>query len=94
MTSGDQDLQQLGRAAWGAVHDHGAFRRDFPDEEYFEEVGREVVQAQVNFARGSAPVGPDCRDGKHPACDGRALDAITDNITTCGCACHQEAIAA
>lgn len=36
------------------------------------------------------PTGPDCRDGKHPACDGRALDEHTDNITNCTCACHTE----
>lgn len=36
------------------------------------------------------PIGPDCHDGKHRACDGRALDETTDEITTCNCACHKE----
>ena len=34
------------------------------------------------------PIGPDCRAGKHPACDGRALDEATDDITDCTCHCH------
>ena len=33
-------------------------------------------------------IGPDCRAGKHPACDGRALDEATDDITDCACTCH------
>jgi len=37
------------------------------------------------------PVGPDCRDGKHDACDGRALDEHTDDVTACSCACHAAA---
>ncbi len=36
------------------------------------------------------PIGPDCHDGKHRACDGRALDETTDDITTCDCTCHKE----
>lgn len=36
------------------------------------------------------PTGPDCRDGKHGACDGRALDEHTDDITDCRCDCHQQ----
>lgn len=36
------------------------------------------------------PTGPDCRDSKHPACDGRALDEHTDNITACTCSCHSQ----
>ena len=35
----------LGRVAWEAVHEHGAFRRDFPDVEYFEAVGVSVRAA-------------------------------------------------
>lgn len=35
-------------------------------------------------------IGPDCRDGKHPACDGRALDTDTDEITDCECGCHRD----
>ena len=35
-------------------------------------------------------IGPDCRDGKHPACDGRAWDDTTDDMTTCTCTCHEE----
>lgn len=38
-----QQVTQLGRAAWAAVHEHGAFRRDFPDEEYYEAVGTAVL---------------------------------------------------
>lgn len=34
------------------------------------------------------PIGPDCRDGKHPACDGRALNT-DDDITDCECDCHK-----
>lgn len=32
--------------------------------------------------------GPDCRDGKHPACDGRAWDNDVDALANCGCTCH------
>lgn len=34
------------------------------------------------------PLNPDCRDGKHPACRGDALDDDTDTITDCQCPCH------
>ncbi len=38
----------------------------------------------------SVHIGPDCRDGKHPACDGRAWDNETDQPADCGCTCHGE----
>ncbi len=31
---------------------------------------------------------PDCRDGKHRACDGSGWDTTTDAPTTCRCPCH------
>lgn len=38
------------------------------------------------------PIGPDCREGKHIACDGRALRAIDDEIVDCACCArgHEE----
>ena len=36
----------------------------------------------------SPAIGPDCQADKHRACDGRALDEATDEITRCQCACH------
>lgn len=38
------------------------------------------------------PVGPDCRDGKHPACDGLALDEHIDQIVACECPCHWDTL--
>lgn len=38
----------------------------------------------------TAHIGPDCRDGKHPACDGRAWNNETDQPADCGCTCHKE----
>lgn len=37
--------------------------------------------------------GPDCRDGKHPACDGRAWDDASDEVAACACRCHEKAAA-
>lgn len=37
-------------------------------------------------------IGPDCAAGKHPACDGRAWDDETDDITTCDCPCHWDTL--
>lgn len=34
--------------------------------------------------------GPDCRDNKHRACDGSALDEVTDWIIECQCPCHNK----
>ena len=42
---GEPSDADLGQAAWEAVHDHGAFRRDFPDAEYFQAVGAAVRAA-------------------------------------------------
>ncbi|WP_193596098.1 hypothetical protein [Microbacterium sp. YJN-G] len=36
------------------------------------------------------PIGPDCRAGKHDACDGRALDETADEVTDCMCSCHRK----
>ncbi len=54
----------------------------------------DITKIKADFMsglRGEAPtLGPDCHDGKHRACDGRALDEATDEITTCDCTCHKE----
>lgn len=50
------------------------------------------VQAAGDFDC-CAPLGPDCRDGKHPACTGDAIDEHTDQITTCTCTCHERSAA-
>ena len=34
-------------------------------------------------------VGPDCREGKHRACDGRGFDPVGDRIIRCSCDCHE-----
>lgn len=44
MTAAEQTAL-LGQRAWEAVHDHGAFRRDFPDDDYYLTVGRQVTEA-------------------------------------------------
>lgn len=31
---------------------------------------------------------PECRDGKHPNCDGRGWDPDTDEACECPCSCH------
>ena len=31
---------------------------------------------------------PECRDGKHPNCDGQAWDDDADELTACRCSCH------
>lgn len=33
-------------------------------------------------------LGPDCRDEKHRACSGDALDEVHDDIVQCQCGCH------
>lgn len=33
-------------------------------------------------------LGPDCRDAKHRACDGRSYNLDTDQIVHCPCICH------
>lgn len=38
------------------------------------------------------PIGPGCRDKKHPACDNLALDDVTDQIVTCECPCHWDTL--
>ena len=35
-------------------------------------------------------INPDCRDGKHPACNGDAWDDDTDLPAACECSCHSE----
>lgn len=35
---------------------------------------------------------PDCRDGKHPACNGDAWDFDRDSPTPCECPCHWETL--
>lgn len=40
------------------------------------------------------PMNPDCRAGKHVACAGDAWDEVADELTACGCACHDQAAAA
>ena len=32
---------------------------------------------------------PECRDGKHRNCDGRALDVARDVFVGCDCSCHE-----
>lgn len=31
---------------------------------------------------------PDCREGKHHACDGKAWNFLDDQPAPCGCDCH------
>lgn len=37
---------------------------------------------------------PDCRDSNHHKCYGYALDEMFNEVTACGCACHDEPAAA
>ncbi|MFD6029817.1 hypothetical protein ACFWE5_03830 [Cellulosimicrobium funkei] len=39
----------------------------------------------------TAPVNPDCRDGKHRACAGDAWDFDADQPDDCSCTCHAAA---
>jgi hypothetical protein len=36
---------------------------------------------------------PDCKEGKHRACDGRAWDFENDHGCSCTCDCHKERVA-
>ncbi len=36
----------------------------------------------------NTPINPDCRDGKHDACNDDAWDAVRDAATDCTCTCH------
>lgn len=49
----DEMRGRIGRLAWEAVHDHGAFRRDFPDEEYYEAVAA-ALSPLLNRVRAEA----------------------------------------
>lgn len=37
----------------------------------------------------SASASPDCRDGKHGACDGGSWDLDADMPADCACTCHR-----
>ncbi|OIU88624.1 hypothetical protein [Microbacterium sp. AR7-10] len=49
-----EQTKQIGQAAWDAVHNYGAFRRDFPNDDYLEAVGAAVLSA-VEQAHTSIP---------------------------------------
>ena len=49
----------------------------------------DLLRAKAAELRSPAIVGPDCRDKKHRACDGTALDEVLDEIIHCQCPCHQ-----
>lgn len=36
----------------------------------------------------SVQVNPDCKAGKHDACNGDAWDTVKDAVTECPCTCH------
>jgi hypothetical protein len=38
-------------------------------------------------------IDPDCREGKHPNCDGTGWDTIANAPSSCPCACHGVAAA-
>lgn len=38
----------------------------------------------------NGPLNPDCRDGKHRACNGDAWDMAKDAPAECACTCHVE----
>ena len=42
------DPVTLGKLAWDAVHAHGAFSRDFPDETYYRAVGEAIARGETN----------------------------------------------
>lgn len=59
--------------------------------------GAVVVYTSQHLVGGAAPgwrcprrmdIGPDCHDGKHPACDARGFDLVADTIIACACPCH------
>ncbi|MGP5219414.1 hypothetical protein [Arthrobacter rhombi] len=50
-----------------------------------------ILPSAVVEVTGATPtIGPDCLHGKHPACDGRALDPATDDVVPCTCHCHTQ----
>ncbi|MGP5162586.1 hypothetical protein [Arthrobacter rhombi] len=51
---------------------------------------RLLPDAVVEVTGATPPIGPDCLHGKHPACDGRALDPATDDVVACTCHCHTQ----
>ena len=47
------------------------------------------ASAQNPYTLRPKPLNPECRDGKHRNCDSRALDLADDELTACGCDCHE-----
>lgn len=47
------------------------------------------MSEQHDHPTGSMATGPDCREGKHGACDGRGFDLVCDEVIDCACPCHE-----
>lgn len=54
----------------------------------YHQLGEWLMIPKQKEAVVSILIGPDCRDGKHTACDGRAWNNETDQPADCGCTCH------
>lgn len=60
------------------------FRTESPIKAAVDEEARWHRQAHKS-AWAALPRCPECVNGKHPDCDGRALDPITDELVPCAC---------
>jgi hypothetical protein len=66
----DDEREALGKLAWEAVHEHGAFRRDFPDADFYVAVGERVA---AGIARE-----PIATDEREPLIAGRVTEEAVD----------------
>ncbi|HWU30209.1 MAG TPA: hypothetical protein VN041_14090 [Microbacterium sp.] len=80
------DATDLADSYAGVEHELLLRDEDFPDGDVDWTWEGEYVT--FDYARPVGTLGPDCRDGKHDACDGRALDEATDEIVDCACPHH------
>jgi hypothetical protein len=65
----------IGRCRWNAWW----AKLELPRPEWAEVAAASLVRVRVN---------PDCKTGKHDACNGDAWDTIRDAVTECPCTCH------
>ena len=47
------DARRVGEVAWDAVHNHGQYRRENPNDDYLTKVGTAVIGAIENEGAGA-----------------------------------------
>jgi hypothetical protein len=59
--------------------------------DHLENLTTEQLEAGLHrLAAAVFPRNPECQQGKHPNCDGRAWDHEADVEVACRCSCHAE----